>query len=155
MANAWYGEGLKACLDGTIDVDTDTVKIMLVDTSYTYDADHQYIDNGADDSTDPSYNEISATNYTGGYGGAGRKDATVTLSYDSTNDRVALIIGDLTWTTLGNGSNDTVAGAILVKEVTDDTASLLIAYFDPSNVTTNGSNYTLDFSATGNLFINV
>ncbi len=152
MASGFYNQALVDILTGSIDMDSNTLKIMLVDTGYTYDPDHQVIDNGANDATDPSHNEIVATNYTGGFGGAGRKTATLTVSKQDANNRAIITIGDLTWTSLGGATNDTVGGAILIKEITNDTSSRLIAFFDLTDTPTNGGDFTLDFDGTnGNL----
>lgn len=157
MASGLYVTGLSELLDGTIDLDDDTLKIMLVDDNYVYDPDHDVIDNGGDDATDPSYNEITATNYTGGFEGAGRKTATVAVEADKTNDRVNVVVTDLTWTALGGASNDTIGGAILIKEGENDAASRLIAFFDVTDTSTNGGDITLDFAAagTGNIQVGV
>lgn len=146
MASGWYVEGLAACLDGTIDLDDDTIKVMLVDNNYTFDTDHDYVD-------DISGDEITATNYTGGFGGAGRKTATIVIQADTTNDRVEVVLSDLTWSSLGGAANDTVGGAVLIKEVTADSDSIPIAFWDLTDTTTNGGDFTLDFSSDGNLQI--
>lgn len=152
MASGFYNQALVDILTGSIDMDSNTLKIMLVDTGYTYDPDHQVVDNGANDATDPSFNEIVATNYTGGYNGAGRKTATLTVSKQDANNRAIITIGDLTWSALGGATNDTVGGAILIKEITNDASSRLIAFFDFTDTPTNGGDFTLDFDGTnGNL----
>lgn len=43
MANALYDPGREGFLSGTIDWDTDDVRVMLVKTGYTYSAAHQYL----------------------------------------------------------------------------------------------------------------
>ncbi len=152
MASAFYNQAAEDVIDGTIDMDTDTLKIMLLGTSaatYAYDADHTVVDNAANDTTDPSFCELVATNYTGGFAGAGRKTATLAASTDNTNNRAILTITDLTWTALGGASNDTVTASILIKEITNDTLSRLICYLDFTNTATNGSDFTLDFPAAG------
>lgn len=158
MASGWYGTGLRDCLTGSIDLDTDTLKVMLVGTGYTYDPDHQFVDNGANDATDPSHNEIVATNYTGGYGGAGRQTAGLSVSYDTTNNRVVVALTDETVATLGGVANDTVGGIILIKEITNDAASKLIGFFDITDTPTTGTDFFMDFAtaaAGGNLRIAV
>jgi hypothetical protein len=149
MASGFYNQGLVDVTDGTTDLDTDTLKLMLVDTGYTFDPDHDVVDNGANNATDPSFNELVATNYTGGYSGAGRKTVTITSGVNDTNNRADFAIADLTWTALGGGVNDTIGGAILIKENTNDTDSRLIAFFDLTDTPTNGSDVTLDFNALG------
>lgn len=151
MASFVYNLAAKEIVDGTIDLDTDTIKVMLLGTSaatYAPDRDHDVIDNGGNDTTDPSFCEAVATNYTGGFAGAGRKTATIAVVEDDANDRAKVNITDLTWTALGGASNDTITAAILIKEVTNDTASRLIAYLDFTNTPTNGSDFTLDFDGT-------
>jgi hypothetical protein len=159
MASGWYSQGLLKCLDGTIDLDTSTIKVMLVDAGYTYDPDHQVIDPGTNDAADLSFNEIVATNYTGGFAGAGRKTAVVTLQKSNTNNRVEIAIADLTWTALGGATNDTASGAVVIYETGGaDTASIPIAFLDFADTPTNGGNFTLDFAALGsggNMQINV
>lgn len=145
-----YNQGLADCVSGSINLDTDTLKIMLVDTGYTFDPDHDVVDNGANNATDPSFNEIIATNYTVGFGGGGRKTAAIAAgAVNDASNRVDFDVTDLTWTALGGASNDTIAGAILIKEITNDTLSRLIAYFDLTDTATNGGDITLDFPASG------
>lgn len=143
MASGWYTQGLLKLLDGTIDIDTSTLKVMLVKSAYTYDPDHDQV-------SDISANEIVATNYTSGFAGAGRKTASITLQNTTASNRVDIAIGDLTWTSLGGASNDTVAAAVLIFETGGaDTASIPIAYLDHTDTPTNGGNFTLDFAALG------
>jgi hypothetical protein len=144
MASGVYTNGIESVLNGGIDLDTTSLKVMLVASSYTYDPDHDFVD----DITELS----SVTNYTGGFNGAGRKAATVTITEQTANNRVVVILGDLTWTALGGASNGTIGGAALIREITNDAASIPIAFFDVTDTPTNGSDVTLDFDATnGNI----
>jgi hypothetical protein len=148
----WYQQAVAECLIGTIDLNTDTLKLMLVTPGYVYDPDHTVIDNGANNATDPSYNEIVATNYTGGFGGGGRKTATITGNLvDTATNKAFLTIADLTWSSLGGASNATVGALILVKEITNDTASRLIAYLGITNRATDGSDFPINFASAGEL----
>src|SRR3954471_10153809 len=121
MASGAYSAGILAILNGAIDLDTTTLKVMLVNNSYTYDPDHPFVSSGAG-AANLATNEIVATNYTGGFAGAGRKTATVTLAEQTANNRVVVKIADLTWTALGGATNDTVAAAVLIREITNDAA---------------------------------
>lgn len=56
------------------------------------------------------------------------------------------------WTTLGGASNETVTGALIFKFVTDDTASIPLAYIDSNNLLTNGGQVTLTKDATNKFF---
>jgi hypothetical protein len=152
LTAGWYAQAVAECLIGTIDLNTDTLKLMLVTPGYVYDPDHTVIDNGANNSTDPSFNEISATNYTGGFGGGGRKTATITgNTIDTSTNKAYLTITDLTWSSLGGASNATVGALILVKEITNDTASRLIAYLGITNRATDGSDFPINFASAGEL----
>lgn len=151
MASFAYHKAIEEIITGVIVPGTTTLKIMLVNSTYTPNKDDLVVDaGGASDAADA---EITATNYTSGWGGSGRKTATITSADDATNDRAVLIIADVTWTSLGGAANDTVVGAILIKEGgANDTTSRLIAYFDVTDTTTNGGDMTLDFDGTnGNI----
>lgn len=148
MATHWYGKGVLKIVNGSIDLDTDTLKVMLVSDSYTSDKDHEFV-------SSVSSNEISVSGYSGGFGGAGRKTATVATQYNATSDRVEVVINDITWSSLQSGA--TIGAAILIKEVTNDAASPVIAIWDfTTNVATNGGDFTMDFNGTtGNLYLTV
>lgn len=142
MASLFYNRALKEQFDGTLDLTTG-MKLMLVDTNYTPDQDHDFIDNGADDATDPSFNELTATNYTAGFGGAGRKSVTLTFAEVDASNKATITIPETTWTSLGGATNDTIGGAILISENTNDTDSVVIAFVDlTSDQATNGSDVT-------------
>jgi hypothetical protein len=139
MASKWYGKGLLKVMNGSIDLLNDTIKVILVTSSYTYDADHDF-------ANDVSGNELSVSGYTGGFGGAGRKTlANKSMADDTTNNRIEFDADDLTWTALGAGQ--TLGGAVLVKEITNDAASEIIAFLDPSDLVLNGSDVTFVWNA--------
>jgi hypothetical protein len=148
MATHWYGKGVLKVVNGQIDLDTDTLKVMLVNEAYTTDKDHEFA------SSVSSY-EISTSGYAGGFGGSGRKTATVATQYNATDDRVEVVINDITWSSLQSGV--TIGAAILIKEVTNDAASPIIAVWDfTTNIATNGGDFTMDFNGTtGNLYLTV
>jgi len=156
MASGMYNKGLREILDGTIDPDTDVLKLVLVDNTYVYNADHEVFDTGTNDVNDPSFCELSCTNYTPGWGSASRKAPTVAIAEDDGTNRVNISIADLTWTALGGAANDTVGGVILLKEGgANDTTSRLLAWFDLADTATNGSDVTLNFDATANIYFGV
>ncbi len=158
MANFIYNTAAKELLDGTINLNTDTIEWVLVTSSYVADRDDDVVDaGGANDVID---HEIVATNYTGGHAGAGRKAAnggSPAWTTDKTNDRAEWDADDpATWTSLGGATNATIAAAVLIKRgASDDTTARLIAYVDTTTgspslpFTTNGSNFTLSYNAEG------
>lgn len=148
MASGLYTSALHDIPKASIDLDTDTLKLLLTGTAgggYTYDPDHVFLEEAADDVNEEELTGVSG--YTRGFGGAGRKTVTITGQANNTNNRADFAIADLTWTALGTG--DTINTAELVKEITNDAGSKLIASFDLTNTPTNGGDITLDFLALG------
>jgi hypothetical protein len=143
MASGWYNSGKRDVADGTISLVSDTIKCILVTSSYTPNPDHDF----ADDLT----NELSGTGYTGGFAGSGRKTLTSkSWSTDNTNDRTEFTATIPAWTAINAGSPKY---AILVKEITNDAATRLIGYLDLGTVTTNGGDLTITANAEGLLQI--
>ena len=140
---------LEEILKATLDLDTDSLHIMLVDDDYVFDASKDVVDLEDDSVNDAHHHEAVATNYTGGFEGAGRKAATVAVAHNDTDDRGEVTVGDLTWSSLGNGSNDTVGAALLIKHGTSDTDSRVIACWDLVDTLTDGDDFVLNFAATG------
>jgi hypothetical protein len=142
MASGSYNIGKERILKDTINLTTDTLKVMLVGTSYTFDPDHQFVSTSG-----VSSNEVAPTNYV-------RKTVTVTITRQDSNDRAVVVISQPTWTALGGASNATIKGAILFKDTGSDATSPLISFHElsPTTLATNGSDFTITFDATdGNL----
>lgn len=151
MANFLFNRAAAGVLNGSINLLTDTLKAMLIDNSYTADRDDDFIT-----ASGVGAAEITATNYAGGFAGAGRKTlAGRTVSEDDPNDRAELDANDVPWTALGGAVNDTIQAVVIVKEGTSDADSELIAYIDTSTgtpslpFTTNGSDFTAVVNAEG------
>ena len=118
---------------------------MLLKTGYVFDPDHLVLNPGPSGSNSFLQNELSVTNYGSGFGAAGRRTAVITLQANSGANRVDLALDPITWTALGNGTNDTFSSAVLIKENVDDTDSVPIIYFDLEDTLTDGSDTTLNF----------
>lgn len=131
-------------LNNGIDLLSDTIKVMLVGTSYTPDKDHNFVNS----ITAATSKEISGTGYTAGFGGAGRKTlSSKTVTQDDTNDVGYFDAADVSWTAIDAG---TVGFACIIKEVTADTDSPLLCVVDVSpDVATNGGDYTIQWAADG------
>jgi hypothetical protein len=155
MASRFYTKGLLEVLKGTFDFQ-DTLKVMLIKSGYTFDPDINVVDTGNNDAYDPSYYECNATNYTGGYGGAGRKTATITLSKVDVDDRVKMVFTDLTWNNLGQTVPNTICGAILLYETGGaDTSAIPLIYFDFTPAETDGGNFQIIWASTGQILVQV
>ncbi len=151
MASFFYHSSLVDLLTGVIDLDSDTIKIMLV-SGYTPNSDDDF-------ASTPASSEISVTNYASGFAGSGRKTVSVAVGDNSTDDRCDVELNGgsaLTWSSLGSGA--TIDGAVLYHHQTSDAASRLIAYFDLTDTATNGGDVSLTFNSLasgGNLRISV
>lgn len=151
MASFVYNLAAKQIADGTIDLDNDTLKVMLVTSSYVADRDDDYVEEGANDANE---HEIDGTNYTKGYGSASRKTlANPAITEDDANDRAKfdadnLVAGGTGWTALGADCG-TIAAAIVIKEVTNDAASILVIYHGLTSTPCNGGDIGITWHANG------
>jgi len=150
MPNVFYNNAKLSIFNQTLDLVANTIKIILLSsaTPYTPNADHVFLDAGG--TNDPTDAETNVTNYARGFGAPGRKTlASKTLTVNNANDRAEFDAADIAWTALGNGANQTVVGAAIIKEITNDAASLLIGYVDFTDFVTNGVDFTLQWDAAG------
>jgi hypothetical protein len=138
MASHWTNGGLKRILDGTRNLSTATVKVMLLGTAYVPNKDHEFV-------SDIVANEISGTGYVGGFGGSGRKAlANKTFTKDDALDEARFDADNPTWPGADFG---TVGYAALVIEDTNDASSPVLAILDCEDKLTSGGTLTLDFGA--------
>jgi len=145
MASIRTNSGAQRILDrnmgGTINLLSDTIKVMLLSSGYTPNKDHEFV-------SDLGANELSGTGYTAGFGSASRKTlASKTVTKDNGTDKAYFDAADVSWTAINAG---TAAYAALVKEVTTDADSPVIAVVDLNpDVATNGGDYTIQWNAAG------
>ena len=147
MPSFVYNKAAEELNNGTINLLTDTIKTVLVNSTYTAARTDLVADaGGANDVVDA---EINVTGYTRGWGGAGRKSlGSKTVAVDQGNNRAEFDAADLTWTALGSGA--TIAAMVLVKEGgANDTTTRLIAYLDVTDTATNGGDIGFTFDAEG------
>lgn len=81
---------LKQNNGNAIDLDTDTIKVMIVTSAYSYSAAHDFIN-------DVNASEVSGTNYTAG----GATIAGVTYALDGNN--AEWVHNDITWSQHASG----------------------------------------------------
>lgn len=135
MADLIYNSFFVDITNGNIDLDTDTIKVMLTTSSYTPSKLH----NRRDDIT----NEVTGTGYTTG----GATLASVTLTQDDTNDLNKFDAADVTWAT----STITARYAVLYKSRGGaSSADELIKVFDfGSDKTSVGAAFTIQWHTDG------
>lgn len=135
MANAVYNRFKREIANGGIDLDTDTIKVALVTSSYTPNVDTHV-------SFADITNEVVGTGYTAG----GQALANKTVTQDNTNDRGVFDADDTTWST----STITARAAVLYKDTGTPSTSYLICYKDFStDKTSTAGPFTIQWDATG------
>ena len=115
MANVIYNSFKQKIMDGSIDLDTDTIKVALVTSSYTPDQDSH------EDFADIT-NEVSGTGYTAG----GATLSNVSITKDNTDNEGVFDADDVTW----SSSTITARGAVVYKDSGTPATSWLICYVD-------------------------
>ncbi len=138
-----YNKFKDGLLNGTYALASDTLKVILMQSGYTFSAD------GTDGLANVNSLEITSTGYNAGgctlAGGAvTQRDTVDNANFDGT---------DLTWANLGT---DTISGAILyddtVTATSDDVADPLLIYWEIAT-NSNGGNYTLQWNTSGILVL--
>jgi hypothetical protein len=141
MADVIFNSFKRDIMNGSIDLDTDTIKVMLVTSSYTPDQD-------AHDKRDDVTNEVSGAGYSAG--GASLANKAVTA--DNTDNEGVFDADDVTW----GSSTITARGAVLYKSRGGaSSADELICYIDfGSDKSSSAGNFTLQWAAEGILNLN-
>lgn len=139
MASVVFNSAKRDTWNGAIDLDTDTIKVMLVTSSYTPDID-------AHTKRSDITNEVSGTGYTSG--GAALANKTVTAN--NTSDRGVFDADDLVWTT----ATITARGAVIYKSRGGaSSADELLAYIDfGSDKTSTAGDFTITWDSNGILY---
>lgn len=140
MADVIYNNFKKLIMNGGIDLDTDTIKVALVTSSYTPDQD-------AHDFFDDVTNEVSGTGYTAG----GATLANKAVTADNTDNEGVFDADDASWST----STITARAAVLYKSTGTASTSALICYIDFSTdkISTAGT-FTIAWNSEGILNLN-
>jgi hypothetical protein len=130
MASLAYDSFYDDVFHAAFDLDTATVKVMLVTSAYTENK-------GAHTKRSDVTNEVTGTGYT-----AGGTTCTATLAKDTTNHRITLTLGQVTWPS----STITARKAIYyISRGGASSADELIAVDDfGSDVSTTGVTLTLN-----------
>jgi len=131
-----YGGFLKSLANKEIDLDTDTLKVMLCTSAYTPDQDaHQYKSSVT--------NEVSGTGYTAG----GATLTGVTVTYTGATNTLTLDAADPSW-----ASSTITARTAVIYDSTPatDATRPLIAYLQSDvDISSSGGAFTITFDANG------
>jgi hypothetical protein len=136
MADVVQNSFKKHIMNGGIDLDTDTIKVMLLTSSHSQDQDaHEFID-------DVSANEVSGTGYTAGGATLGSKAVT----QDNTDNEGMFDAADVTWST----STITARYAAIYKDTGTPGTSPIIGIIDfGSDKSSAAGNFTIAWHAEG------
>src|SRR3990167_11065378 len=134
MASIIYNSFWTRQMNGNaIDLDTDTIKVALMTSTYTPDQD-------AHDFFDDITNEVSGTGYSAG----GATLASKTITEDDTNNGTVFDAADTSWTT----STITARYAVIYKSTGTASTSALIALIDfGSNKTSDAGTFQITWNA--------
>jgi len=140
MADMVFNNFKKNIMNGNIDLDTDTIKVMLVTLSYSPNQDtHEFMSSVT--------NEVTGTGYTAG----GQALASKAVTVDTTDDEGVFDAADITWST----STITARAAVLYKDTGASTTSPLICYFDfGSDKSSSAGNFTISWNSEGIVNLN-
>ena len=140
MADVIFNSFKGKIMDGSIDLDTDTIKLAMTTSSFTPDADAH------EDFADVT-NEVSGTGYTAG----GAALASKAVTYDDTNNWGKFDADDVTWST------STIANArwgVLYKDTgTPETSWLILAIDFGADKSTTAGDFTIAWHSTGILLL--
>jgi hypothetical protein len=141
MATVIYNSFKKKIMDGSIDLDTDTIKVALTTSSYTADQD-------AHDFFDDITNEVAAS---GTYAAGGGTLANKAVTQDNTDNEGVFDADDVSFTT----ATITARYAIIYKSTGTAATSPLIAAIDfGTDKTSTGGTFTITWAAEGILNLN-
>ena len=133
MASKVYPKALELLNAGTLSWTSDTIRILLVSNSATYNRTHDFVN-------DVVANELSGGSYA-------RQTLAGKTSADNGTDKWIFDATDPTFTAVAG--SQTVGAAIVYKFITNDAASPVLAFLDGSDIATNGGDVTVTFAATG------
>ena len=135
MADVIYNAFKKNLMNGSIDLDTNTFKCMLVTSAYVPDQDaHEFRSSVT--------NEVTGTGYTAG----GVTLASLAVTQDNTNNRSEWDFADPVWA----ASTITARGAVIYKDTGAAATDPLVAYIDfGSDKSSSGGEFRLTINAEG------
>lgn len=136
MADAIYNSFKKEIMDGTLDLDTDTLYCLLVTSTYTPNIDTHSVRNDVT-------NEVANGN---GYTTGGTEITSKAVTQDDTDDEGVFDGADVSWA----NSTITARGAVVYKSTGAITTDNLVCYFDfTADKSSNNGTFTVQWSTEG------
>ena len=135
MVDVIYNAFKKNIMNGGIDLDTNTIKVMLVTSSYTPNQDTH------EDRADVT-NEVTGDGYTS----EGAEITNKAVTQDNTDNEGVFDGDDVTW----SASTITARGAVIYKSTGTASNDLLVCYIDfGSDKSSSSGNFTIQWNAEG------
>lgn len=136
-ASVFYHNAFTIAFEGDLDLEVDTLRMMLLADSHVEDASDDFVDDvSADEVADASYGRVTLT--------------SSAVTDDDANDRSEWDFADVVFSSL---DNVTPGKAVAYKQVGGDDSTEandpLIALWDHANTAADGSDYTLQPGANG------
>lgn len=123
MAHKWFIPGLAGIMNGSIDLNTDDIRVILVDSTYSCTITHDMVD-------DIVAKELAGVGYA-------RKALTGEAVSVEGGTQAVFDAADVNWASIAAG--ETIGGIIIYKHVgADDSANPLILFVDTSDLATGG-----------------
>ncbi len=139
-----YDHTWKLITTGGLDLGTSELRLRLVNSGYTFNAAHAQWDNGANNSTDPSYNELTTG---GGYTAGGKQLLNPAVSAS------AIDYDDVTWSSLTATFRYVICVAVgTFGGVVNPVVFCLLPDNTPADTVSTGSNWTIVWNSTNKVF---
>ena len=140
MASFLYNRGAELMAKNDLDVEADTIKARLVMSNTTCDTERDKL-------TLTGFTTIDLCDGSG-YS-ADKTLATVTITRDDVNNRIEIDADNITWSTLGVGTRDSVGILIYQDLGGGDATSVPLAYVEfPTAETHDGSDFPIQWNTT-------
>lgn len=140
MADLVYNVFKRRIMDGGMDLDTNTIKAMLVTSTYTPNRDTHTIKSDVT-------NEVTGTAYTAG----GVTLANKTVTQDDTDDEGVWDADDAVWA----ASTITARAMVIYIDTGTGSTSYLVCYFDfTTDKSSNNGEFRVAFNAEGIINLN-
>lgn len=143
MASRIYRHFKKTLLSGLINLEQDTIKVMLLSGTYNGGTDSNSRTHTVTGDISASY-EVVGTAYV--KGGAALASKTIGVGAPAGDDEAYFDAADITW----SSSTITASGAVLYKSGSTAANSYLIAYLDfGANQTSSNGSFTISWNSQG------
>ena len=139
MATAMYNKGMEEIAKALTDLDGSDMRVLLVQSTYTFDKDHLWVDDGT--SNDPASHEVSVSGY------ARQALANESVNRDDANDEVVFTADSPTFASLAAGQ--VISGMVVYRNSGADGTSPLVAFISLPNIATNGGDLPIVLSSAG------